>query len=107
MWNNLLGQNWTIFKFPKSYDLTDVFLIPNSMEYKSTENKYWPVTGVLPIYLFSSYGDVNLKVVMSVSQFHMFHGATYHAENLIWSGTNLLNSCKERLNQKIQEDGYH
>ena len=86
-----------------NYDLTDVFLIPNSMEYRTAENEYWPATGASPIDLFANYGDVDLKLVRQVSEFHMLRGATYHAENSIWSGTKLLNSCEERLRQKIEE----
>ena len=46
-----------------NYDLTDVFLIPNSMEYRTAENEYWPATGASPIDLFANYGDVDLKLV--------------------------------------------
>ena len=86
-----------------NYDLTDVFLIPNSMTYQSASNEYWPATGAGPIDLFANYGDADLTLVRQVSEFQMLRGQDYHAENLIWSGTKLLNSCEDRLRQKIEE----
>ena len=33
----------------------------------------------------------------------MRHGQRFHVENLLWSGTKILNNCEDSLRQKIEE----
>jgi hypothetical protein len=87
----------------QKYDMDDVFLIASDWEHVAASDEDRPAVGARPIDLFTSYGDVSLETAKKASTFHQRRGQTYHVQNLLWSGTNILNSCDEELCKKIQE----
>ena len=52
---------------------------------------------------FSGHKHLTLEHCMHMSKFWMEVRQEFHAESLLWSGTKLLNSCDEELQQKIEE----
>jgi hypothetical protein len=88
----------------KRFDLEDVFTIASSYAPNANfDGDEFPEAGARPIDLFHSYNDVNLETIKKASTFFMERGQSYHVENLLWSGTKLLNSCDEKLKQKLEE----
>lgn len=86
----------------QAFDMADVFQVASSYE-KNDEGEYWPAVGARPIDLFSSTQDVDIDTVKQASAFYTMYGQEYHVENLLWSGTKLLNSCDDQLRQKVEE----
>jgi hypothetical protein len=86
----------------QAFDMDDVFVVASAYE-PNDEGETWPVAGARPINLFSSSQDVDIETVKSASAFFTLFGQEHHVENLVWSGTKLLNSCDERLRQKVEE----
>ena len=88
----------------KRFDLEDVFTIASSYApNEAFDGDEFPEAGARPIDLFHSYNDVELETIKKASAFFMQRGQPFHVENLLWSGTKLLNSCDEKLRQKIEE----
>ena len=88
----------------KRFDLDDVFTIASSYAPNAQfDGDEFPAIGARPIDLFHSYNDVDIDTIKKASAFFMQRGQSYHVENLLWSGTKLLNSCDEKLRQKLEE----
>lgn len=87
----------------QAYDMDDVFMIASAYETHDDDGEDWPAVGARPINLFSSSNDVDMELVKQASRFFTTYGQESHVENLIWSGTKLLNSCDDLLRQKIEE----
>ena len=79
------------------------FLLKTPLEHDAASDEDRPTVGARPIDLFTSYGDVSLETVKKASTFYQRRGQTYHVQNLLWSGTNILNSCDKELLKKIEE----
>jgi hypothetical protein len=85
----------------QSFDMDDVFIIPSKFERQEEED--WPATDATTINLFTAGKNVSDLVVKTASTFMMKRGQEFHVENLLWSGEKLLNSCDDKLRQKIEE----
>jgi hypothetical protein len=85
----------------QSFDMDDVFIIPSKFERQEEED--WPATDAKTINLFTAGKNVSDLVVKTASTFMMKRGQEFHVENLLWSGAKLLNSCDDKLRQKIEE----
>ena len=85
------------------YDMHEVMLIPNSMTYDASDGYYKPANGAQPVDLFTRASEIDLTLVCQFSEWMLNYGADYHGENLFWSGGKVLNSCTERLREKIEE----
>ena len=83
-------------------DMHGVFMIPSEMADDPTFERV-PAQGASTIDLFYSHGEVSLEQVRQFSAYLMMAGQDYHVQNLIWSGTKLLDSCSETLRSKIIE----
>jgi hypothetical protein len=59
--------------------------------------------GSRPINLFTSLSDVDLETIKSASAFSAHYGQDFVQKNLLWSGAKLLNSCKDKLRQKLEK----
>jgi hypothetical protein len=86
----------------QSFDMDDVFVIPSKFERKD-DGEDWPTADATTINLFSAGKNVSDLVVKTASTFMMKRGQEFHVENLLWSGAKLLNSCDDKLRQKIEE----
>ena len=86
----------------RSYDLDDCFLIPDAFDV-GTGNELVPSPGADPVNLFHAYGSIELELVRESSTWMMKYGQDYHVQNLIWSGTKVLNSCEQELREKVEE----
>jgi hypothetical protein len=60
-----------------------------------------PTSGA--INLFTVSHKVDLEVVKKASSYMMHYGEEWLLQNLLWSSTKLLNSCNDKLQQKIEE----
>jgi len=88
----------------KRFDLDDVFTIASSYSPNADfDGDDFPEVGARAVDLFHSYNDVDLETIKKASAFFMRRGQPYHVENLLWSGNKLLNSCDDKLRQKIEE----
>jgi hypothetical protein len=86
------------------FDLADVFTIASSYAPNADfDGDDFPEAGARPIDLLDSYNDVELETIKKASKFFMERGKSFHVENLLWSGTKLLNSCDKKLRQKIKK----
>lgn len=97
-----------IVEFKKSLrltDMTDVFSIPDSFEENPDPNveEEWPAGAAESVDILNEPTSVTLEVTKKMSIFLARRGQGYHAENLLWSGTKLLNSCDKTLREKIEE----
>jgi Zinc knuckle len=91
----------------RAYNMQDVFLVPNEFADHDTRGRI-PAAGAQGIDLFSSYSAISLEVVKDHSKFIFKNAAsTFLTENLVWSGTLLLNSCDEKLRDRLHETTRH
>jgi hypothetical protein len=87
----------------QAFDMEDVFVIANEYDIDATSGDYKPATGSRPINLFTSIQDVDLNTLKNASAFSTHYGQEFVLENLLWSGAKLLNSCDDKLRQKLEE----
>jgi hypothetical protein len=86
----------------QAFDMDDVFTIPSA--FSTDENgDDRPARTARKLDLFTSSQEVSLEVVKKASVYRATFGQDYHVQNLLWSGTKLLNSCDEKLRQKLLE----
>jgi hypothetical protein len=86
----------------QAFDMDDVFIVPSAFsEDENGDDR--PAATARKLDLFTSNQDVSLEVVKKASVYRATFGQDYHVQNLLWSGTKLLNSCDEKLRQKLLE----
>jgi hypothetical protein len=83
--------------------MEDVFTLGSEYVYNETENEYFPDVNAPLINLFTSCRDVDLETVKRASAFQVMRGEDWMLQNLLWSRTKLLDSCDNKLRQKIEE----
>ena len=84
------------------YDMEDVFTIPNRFV-SDPGRGVSPAPDAKAVDILTAYKEVDLDTVVIACQFRARFGPMYMGQNLVWSGTKLLNSCSEQLRQKIEE----
>jgi hypothetical protein len=87
----------------QAFDMEDVFLIASAYVVDPTTGDFVPEMGSRPINLFTSLSDVDLETIKNASAFSTHYGQDFVLENLLWSGAKLLNSCEDKLRQKLEE----
>ena len=81
-----------------AYDLEDVFKTPSSFDGDLPEDDCSSSD------LFTNSSEVSLETVRKSNKFYYLYGKDYHAENIKWSGGNILASCDSNLRDKILEE---
>jgi Zinc knuckle len=88
----------------QEYDMLDVFTIPSRLVYEEGEGRWVPAQGARQIDLFTSHQDVSLDTIRKTMQFKkLWAEEQWVVDNMIWSGQKILNSCDDKLRQKIEE----
>jgi hypothetical protein len=87
----------------QAFDMVDVFIVASDYELDEGTGDYKPALGSRPIDLFTSVKEVDIETVKHASAFTTHYGQEFVLENLLWSGAKLLNSCDDRLRQKLEE----
>ena len=64
---------------------------------------YVSALGSHPLDLFTNHRETKLNTVKMAGCFQIQAGREFHVQNLLWSGTKLLNSCTELLRSKMIE----
>jgi hypothetical protein len=90
-----------------AYDMEDVYTFAAEYAQHPDENELWPVIGARQVNLFEDYEQLSLQQVKDASRWIMVYGEDYHVQNLVWSGTKLLNSCDDKMRQKLEEETMH
>ena len=86
-----------------NYDLQDVFRIASAYKENLVSHEDEPDPEAEAVDLFAKHAEVSLETVKQASMFFSRFGQTFQVENLIWSGTKILNSCDDELRTKIEE----
>jgi hypothetical protein len=86
----------------QAFDMDNVFTVPSVFSEDENGDDRLAATA-RKLDLFTSNQDVSLEVVKKASVYRATFGQDYHVQNLLWSGTKLLNSCDEKLRQKLLE----
>ena len=90
----------------QAFDMDDVFNIASEYvdEVKNDVTYKIPGPKAAVINLLTMHSKVDLDTVKHASEFVALQGdADFLVQNLIWSGTKLLNSCDDKLRTKIEE----
>lgn len=87
----------------QAYDMDDVFMIASEYEIDEETGNFTPVAGSRQVSLFTAASEVSLETVKQASEFMTLYGQNWLLQNLLWGGTKLLNSCDDKLRQKIEE----
>ena len=90
----------------QAFDMDNVFTITSEYINEVKNNVTYKIPGprAAVINLFMMHSKVDLETVKHASEFVALQGdANYLLQNLIWSGTKLLNSCDDKLWMKIEE----
>ena len=86
------------------HDMAGVFLIPSDfVDDPDQVFDFVPALGSHPVDLFTNHAEIELDTVKSAGCFLIQAGREFHVQNLLWSGTKLLNSCTELLRSKMIE----
>ena len=87
----------------RSYDMIDIFPIPNDFTYNTTEDVYVPSTGATPINLIRHYRDASSSLVNRDSDWTTNFGDDNDVQDLFWSASKILNRYDKELKEKIEE----
>ena len=85
------------------YDMDGIFLVPDSFELRVSDNEYVPSATAKAINLFQNAAEVTTTLVCRFSEYVLKFGQNYHSQNMYWSAANILNSCGEKLREKLEE----
>ena len=85
------------------YDMLGIMIIPDRFTLDPASGDMVPTVGAAPINLMNSASEVDLDLVKTHSEWMLRYGPDYHSENLFWSASKVLNSCTEKLREKIEE----
>jgi hypothetical protein len=86
----------------QTFNMDDIFTIPSEFSANASGDERL-ATSARKVDLFISNQSVTLEVVKKASVYYATYKKDYHVKNLLWSGTKLLNSCDEKLRQKLLE----
>jgi hypothetical protein len=84
-------------------DMCDVFTIPSQFTLNPTTGHYIPSPSATAINLFTDANLVSLEIARHANAYFAQYGASYHGENVLWSGEKILNSCDSSLRDKLVE----
>lgn len=84
-------------------DMLDVFTIPSAFDKDPQTSLYSPSSTAKPVNLFTDAGSVTLETVKLANSYFLRYGASYHGENVSWSGQKILDSCDTTLKDKLIE----
>ena len=84
-------------------DMIDVFSIPSTFTLNTSTGDYLPSTLATSVNLFSDANQVPLETIKYANCYFLKYGASYHGENVAWSGEAILNSCDSSLRDKLVE----
>ena len=90
----------------QAFDMDDVFTIASEYIDEVKNNVTYKIPGLnaAVINLFSMHSKVDSETIKHASEFVALQGdMDYLVQNLIWSGTKLLNSSDDKLRMKIKE----
>lgn len=87
----------------QAYDMEDVFTITSEYKQDPNTNEYRPNADAEPINLFVHASKVDLELIKKASEYMSGYRQWWILQNLLWSGAKLLNSCNDKLRQKIEE----
>jgi hypothetical protein len=81
----------------QAYDIDDVFTVASENEKDPDTNEFRPMVAATPINLFSNGSKVDLELIKHASKYMSGYGQKWMLQNLLWTGTKLLNSCNDKL----------
>jgi hypothetical protein len=91
-----------------SHDMIDVFTIPKRMVRTLLNNEWQPDQTQGTFNLLEEHRTLpSLDSLFKANKYFQEYGASYHVENVQWSGELLLNSCSQALKMKILESTDH